>query len=936
MAIDTDILKQLEALNKSFGQLSNVMTQAARASGVRVDGRNALRGEFDSSKPTRLEKAAEKKAEKFDTVAGQFLKATGGLTSDVKKSRDSFKAMQEAWKSVGGALSGIDENFRTYGTSIGVIGQQAKRLVDGMSRFTSTLAKSTKAQSLLYAKQIENISGFKDFEIAGYYDKLTEALDNLDEGSKRAFNVIDEVTGKMRTDLDLEDFSKIRSALGEMLANVNENLSATEFKNLGDMFKAGTDIFTAAGDAGTANRAALVKIAAELEARGIYKPSSANLSALENGELKGASAQNDLFTHNNAKEFVSAIKKAVDSLEMGAKKIDKTVDDFTIPLRRFGATIASVEGRTAALKKAFDYFLTTAALKKGADGLKRLYEEVTSFNVAQIPASFMQVQAASVQLGMDFKETSAILAENKRILAIYGPTQFRDSLTMMKGTFAKFGYSMKQGAELIGPSVEAAIASGINVRDPNQLNKFTDSMMSSFQKISGIVNVSAKEFIQLNGQLFKSEGTFETLMGMDVERRQQYAQELVQLRERYIVNGLDLQQAQKLVEIQQQQQRDKVQSRLGDAAKVMALGQASGLGGAQSMELFNLSRKGIRNKDEDARLTALLGNLNQGVEQARVAGYGSTGMGAGGYAVDVLRENLMPGGALGEMMKSGLQMNAASQTGAQVTKAEQERAAALVKGNESVAKFGNTINSVSAVMSSALMAATVGTAVSMAALIIQTRGLTAAFGGLLGKMGLPGGAGGAPGGAGGGAGGAGKWGGKLAKIGGGLGIGTILGIGGSLAGDALTSSGHEKAGATASILGSAAGWGATGAAIGSAFPVVGTVAGGIAGSVLGAGAGIYQNWGAFSGPSAPKIVTPEAIPDAINTPAIGTGLIAVKDASATEQLMTIANLSNQMVQLLQKLTDTDPSKTSSVAKQISQPVPSAYTYYTGKLPRTSS
>lgn len=963
MTIETDILSALSKMNAMMGKVNDNLVKMGRAQGANMDGRTAVPGETDSrSRGTsaRREKDIERRLEKIDKAAKDFYSITKDFTSNVGKTGGAWAQMQKAVKETGGMLAGAAEelrDFTTFGNSFFLVKQNAEMLAEGMGRYASSMAKTYKSQSLLYAKQLQYISQFEDYEQAAAYEKLTGALEGLDEGAKKALDIIDLATGKLRTDLNFSDLAEKRAVLGDVLASVAENLSHTDFKSITDFAAQDSKkLFGDSGgidDSGSNNRAAITKIAAALEGAGLYNPSRPSLSVLdEHGNLKDNKGLNDVFSESNAEEFKNAIAKVVKALEESAKKTDKAVTALVTPMGKLATALETQAGRTALVNKALGYFLTTAALKAGADGLKRLYREVTEFNVAQIPASFWQVQQASVQLGMNFKETTAILADNKRILAIYGPKEFSNALGTMKNTFAKFGYNMAQGAELIGPTVEAAIASGINIRDPGALNSFTDSMMSSFKKISGIVNISAKEFIQLNGQLFKSEGTFETMMGMDVQRRQQYAQELIQLRERFVIGGLEVQQAQKLVELQQQQQRDKVTSRFGDAGKLLALSRAQGMSPQEAMELFKLSVKGIRTPKEQERLTSQLGELSKRMEESRIQGYesggGEPGMGAGGYMQDILRESLMPGGALGEMMKSATEIRAAKESGSAVQTAEQKRADVLSRGSESVAKFGNAVNSLTTIWESALKAATLGTAVSFTALILQSRGLYASLGMLSAKiatMGIGGKAGAVAGGAGigGAAAGAGAAGAaalaaRNAKILKGAGIATIGGVVGGLGADALKSSGHTKTGGALDVLSQTATMAGTGALLGSAVPVIGTAAGAIAGGVLGAGMGLYSNWDNFVTPTADAIKMPNhdagSTSENINTKSSSDEILEVKDSTVAQQLVLLSNLTTQIVSILQKISEkdlTEAQKAQLPSIQTPPPaIPSSYSFMTGR------
>lgn len=936
MATDDQVLRQLEAMTKGIGKMGEYLAAMARASGARIDGRGVLPGEVDGGRSGRRvggtmrdSKDAEKAAESYDKASKQFLRTAKGM-SDI---RSSFKKWNEAVSKSGGYLAGLDADFRNFGGNIFSVGQQAKKIVDGMGRYSSELAKTTKAQSLLYANQLRLLTQMEDFEQAAAYEKLGEALENLTEGQKKALGVLDETTGKLRTDLNFEELAHARAALGNVMGDIAENLKGTDFKNLKEMAAMDpADLFGAGGLIGgaksNANMEAVTKIAAQLEKAGLGPVGG--VSVLDkNGDIKSAKDLQKVFKDNNIGQFMKALADAFDRLEKSTIKTDRAIDALSTPLGKLATALSTAEGRLGLFNKGMAYFLTTAALKKGADGLKQLYREISAFNTAQVPATFADTYKAAIQMGVGFGEATKILQENKRVMAIYGPDQFRQALGGFKDTFKQFGFTMAQGAELIGPAVEQAITSGVNIKDSNALNSFMKDTMSSFQKLSGVINITAKEYIAQNAALLKSEGTFETLMGMDTERRQAYARDLVQQRDRYALQGLELQQAQDLVRTQQQQQRDKVSNRFSEAAKLLQQAQLNGLGGQQSMEAYRLALKGKRSGSENERLTQLLGMSAQGFERRRDAAYGPNGDSVGGYLVDVQGENTALSGPLKAMQDDALRLRSAQEGGANAT-GQAARASGLAKGSEAIAIFGNAINSISTVLQSALMASIVGTTISFIALISQARMLSGAFGAMGRASGLSGTVPGAstPGKGGG-------WKGIGKGLGGGLaGLGLTFGAG--MAADALTSSGSPKSGAAMDILGGTAGWALTGASVGSVIPGLGTVAGGLIGGGLGLAKGVYDNWGTFATPAGDKIKLPSMdqndVPGSINSQ--GPGLVAVKDASVKDQLVALTSLTTQMVDLLTKISEKEGAVTpAQIAKTnlvATGRVTPAYTFTTGR------
>lgn len=919
MAIEDDIKKQLEQLNKGNSQLVRIMEQMARAGGARIDGKGAVPGEVigRGGGTTRATKEAEKRAEKLDKVAKEFFSASKDITKEISSTRNAWSKMQNVLKETGGALAGADADFRNFGGGFRMINQQAEKLVEGMGRYSTLIAKTAKSQSLLYAKQIQNLTAASDFEQAAAYDKLAEALEHLDEGAKKALDVIDEATGKIRTDLNFEELSKKRAALGDVLANVAESLSGTGFKSLRGMFagtRGGTNI-------SEDNKEAIFKAAASLQASGLYSPSRESLSVLDaQGNIKGAEGFNDVFSTHNAPEFLEALAKLTDSLEKSAEKTDKAVFRIMTPLSKFAAVLETQSGRMAMVNKAIDYFMTTAALKKVGDGFKNLYSELMKFNIAQIPATYLNVQRAAVTLGMNFEDASAVFAENKRVLAAVGPKEFQTSLETMKDSLARVGYTMQQGAEAIWPATQTALLAGVNARDANGLQTYSESLFQGFKKLSGVVDVSLKAYMEMNAQLLKSEGSFEILMSMDRARRQAYATELIQLRDKYHVEGLSLQQAQDLVNMQQKQQRDKVGSRVQDAAKLAMLASQQGLDGRSA---YRLGMKGKRSASEQAQFMSILTSVTTGMEQRRGAAW-DRGMGSG-IAADVFAENMSP--EFGGLWGAALNKAYANQTGLGLNGKEQSGAAGLATGNTTLTNFGNVVNSVSAVLNNSLTKAALGAGVSLVALMIQSRLLGASFMSLASKFAGMNGLGGAIGA------GGGKLGGMLGgALGKGLGLGAILGIGGSVASSALMSSGYTKTGSAVDILGLAGSGVATGAALGSVIPGVGTMIGGAVGGVAGAGYGLYKNWGNFGSPvnSSPTINHPMAEASAssggINTVGQSTSM-PVRDLSSEEKLAQIALHTKGMLDVLQEIRAKEVTVMGQTTKTSVKP---AVNYVTGR------
>lgn len=136
--------------------------------------------------------------------------------------------------------------------------------------------------------------------------------------------------------------------------------------------------------------------------------------------------------------------------------------------------------------------------------------------------------------------------------------------------------------------------------------------------------------------------------------------------------------------------------------------------------------------------------------------------------------------------------------------------------------------------------------------------------------------------------------------------GGLAGIIGGMALDSFAENqaakGNKKMAAGADIASSALSGAGYGAMIGSIIPGVGNVVGGAIGGVLGGAYGLYQNWGAFSGPAAPAKGAPKkagAKPAKASTVVAGGGGVPAKGSSIVlSDVQYQTRLQTKMVELL--------------------------------------
>jgi hypothetical protein len=931
-----------------------------------------------------LKKANEEliKAQKAYT-ASTYLRTKDN--NDTKSREELQKASDEyakAIKNQTGYLTAYSRELNKYTyKSFGEQLYATRELTDVTSTFSSKLAKSQLASSLLTASLVSASDIFQQgsAEYDLYVSKLGKATEGLDKSILEAAGVWDETTKGIKENLRPDDFKDLRLKMGEAQTTISETFAGLE--KFGFKDAAGLQSVIDSGSLKEGGGVAQDALTEELRALTKTLVEKNQGSALgikgtgENGEISDVDiekfAANTLVAVKALEDFNNRVGSSAKALDTVAVTANTTAGKALVQLQaKFGTLNAGLG--TLAKHIATDAAIIANA-HKTKDALVEGYKQLTDFNIAQVPASFGDVTIASMKMGMSFEDTVKFMQENKRTMAIYG-AGFGKLTGQMSGTFAKFGYNMKQAGEMVGPAIESGITAGIDVSNGDALNKFIDSSMESFKDISGIVDMTAKDYLKLNATLLDSQEIAGTMLGMDKQRSQAYAQDLIALRNHYIQTGLSAQQAQELVQTQKAQQREKVGSKYKDAAMGMAQMQATGASSEDATRYFQLMTNGNRSKEQDEELQGLAQKKVQAAESARQNAYDNNN--AAGTGVDVLLQATQSSGGAAKMDELALKQLQAKKAGTDLSGEGDTRArdaGEAAKGKEGVAILGNIVNSVSSALTNVFSVAAIGAAASLGGLAFQANMARTALGGkggifsMLGDMGkgmggkaggIMGKIGGIFGGSAGGiaediAGGAAKSGGGLMSgvggfmKGGGLnllkgagmgllkgGIGGLAGIGADMAGDALKESGHEKLGGLASAAGDAA----TGAAIGSIIPGVGTVIGG----AIGGAYGLYKNRNEILGPSEitppPPTVNKSSDSGSINTTSTSDTLntdgtpkiLSVSDVDAKTQLLSIAENMASAVGILQKISESGlGGQSAPVVQSAGRQIPTAYAYQTG-------
>lgn len=964
---------------------------------------------------------------KTQAAINQLLPKLVVLTKDeLKTKKEHVDSLAEYNRMLAESASHLDDlgNEVNKLKGQGVFNQQRALVIltKKTNSFTSQLAQNQRSASLFNAALIESHTQISEgtFEYEKFMDDLGKATSNLDKSILKRAKIVDSETNELRKDLTDADFSQLSQIMGQAQTSITESLAGLkhigvnsfdelaqahakisdkkqihtdtdgkELPNLSAEQKAGN----ALGELDVASsqlHATLVKMTTDLLVQG-YDLGESFKGIVVDGSIT-AEKMSELNTiissgSDGGQALIAKLKNIDTELDKATKAIHAEAearnDAVKMLGKRFSDPVAAAKDKLVA---ALEGFSIGASLKNLGEKLGDAAKQVSAFNIAQVPATFWSVQKASVAMGMSFEDTVKFMQENKRTMALYGDN-FSTLTGGMKDTFAKFGYTMQQGAEIVGPAIESAITSGVNVKDGTALNNFIDQSMNSFKDISGIVNITAGEYMKLNAELLNSQEVAGNMVGMDQQRAKAYADDLVALRNNYVQLGLSTQQAQALMQAQQQQQREKVSSKIREAAKGMVMAQQMGMSPEDSQRYFQLAMKGNRSSAENDEFTKISQQMGVAAEQKRVNAYDQSA--ASGNAQDVMMENIMPTGPGGEIIKTGVQMEQAKRAGIDFTPAAARAAGDASQGSKAVADMGNVANSASSVLNNVFTKALIAASSTLVMLSLSSANLSKvlasnSIGGLIGNVGQA--AGGQVGGA------LSKgWGGGIKGAGIGLAASAGLGIAGSALGsyaDSQTEKGNTKTGAWASTASSAL----QGAGMLSMFGPWGMAIGAAGGALY----GMYQNWGKFTDKAtdavdtidkkasdietAPPLTPVNTLPSdaAINaqqtmaspvptpTPAVAggvaaasvaaaagvaaansdvnkqsstassdSGILNVADKDSKEQLLAIADSMSTMVKLLQGIS-TDGLK-ATVDMPVGQNgttstrrVPSAYEYQTGK------
>jgi len=899
--IDLLLTQLSKILGGSGSAIRSTPSSGTRSSASTRQG--ASKESKEASKAVELSvRSLKKSTQEFENLAKLYKRVattTEKTVEDNAKGRTQLKAANRIKDKYDAALEQQSSILNAYSSELNKFTRRdflehivaTRKLVDNTTAFTSKLAKAQQNSSLLSASLLNTYNKLElgSVEYEHWLSILTDGAKGMDKAFLKNTKVWDEKTQDLKDSLNPEDFQDLIMKAGQAQSVLTE-----AFQGLAHLgVKAAAD-FTPSIMGGLQSGAAGLNGNASSNRDEV---SSTILETLKrfhslNIAIDGLAIDLDKDLDPQLVHFAKDIENTLPilakfetSLAAGTDKINKTV---VASHTEVGAAIIKMKANFGSINDALAFMGKTATfsanLAKAKSGIGQSYKDMTSFNIAQVPATFAQVSLESIKLGMSFEETVKYLQENSRTLAIYGQKEFSTLSGNIGATFKQFGYNAAQSASMIGPAIASAVdSSAVNVSNGDELNKFIKESMDSFQKVSGIVGMTAESYFKLNSELYNSEGINNILLGLDKSQSKLYAANLRSQRDELVVRGVSIEQAQEIIKQQAAMRAEKVGDRVSTAGKMFTQMQALGFDAEESMKAYQTVIAGnAATKEDKDSLAALMPEFAK-----RKAQYGTQFNESGNVLGQLSNESIMEGtqsSSIDSLTKAFDSVVNADKTGQKVTNAAGVAAAA--KGNESLAGFSNVINSVSSLMSNSFVAATTGSILALAGLAGQAL-LTATSLGAVGGGSILGKAKGLMG-----KGAVGK---GLAIGGKGLagGLGGLAGYGLSTVGEGQVVAGNTKTGTAMDIGGNMLSMASTGAMIGSFFGHgLGTLIGGGVGALAGGAYGLYSNRDTLFGSPSSATPTPTVTP----TPPVDSSASQVASA-VTDSSTRINNKADSSTQL---------------------------------------
>ena len=417
----------------------------------------------------KIMKELNEKATKLSKLSDKQIKETQDGNDTLKEYNETIKKSTEYYDSLGEEINKLSR-LGFHGQTVAL-----KELTKATGNFQDTLTQTQRNSSLLSASLLETHKGFEkgSAHYKDYISQLSNSVKGLTQNNKSILSstgLMDKYTGELRRNLSPEDFSKLRMKLGEAQGIISESGKTPEGQR-----NAILQLSAAGFDLGETFEG--ITKEGQVTADGLKK-----LTRISDAQLGTA---------------LGNLSKDADTAALGLDKVAHGATDSVFNKAKRSVSGASLTDKVMAISEGA---IIAANVKKFADVAMIAAKEVADFNIQNLPASFYQVKTQAVAMGMSFEETVKFLKENQATMALYGASGFSQLTNQLGSTFKHFGYTAAQSAEMIGPSIAEAAAAGVDVQDQSKLNAYINQSMTAFDKLRGVLGISATEFLKLNNE----------------------------------------------------------------------------------------------------------------------------------------------------------------------------------------------------------------------------------------------------------------------------------------------------------------------------------------------------------------------------------------------------------------------------------------------------
>ncbi len=615
-------------------------------------------------------------------------------------------------------MSLTPEDIQKLSTAIaGAVGKAMSTALTGdrniRSKEEKTSEKSGKKQDFSSPKQLEE---YIKKQAKASFSGIADNIDTIMDGFQKIYE--QEIFSNKELDKALKNTIKSMTSMEDMMGSSGAALSklAEDGDGIGEVFKILKKRVEGA--------ATLQKELADAQASGtelsgwwlmeLGKEMGVTTERLEELKSKGVvTLQEELIRIGG--ESKNVVKRLAENAVSHKRVIEgnKILTKGTEILgKQFGLTNLSVA--------AF------AAL--GVTSFSKMYSAVTAGVNAQLPLNnILSITTDSLtKFGVPIEELTRAVSESRRQIAQTDYSTFIQGLDASSDRLRNEGVAAKDALELATAFRQNAQSAGISARDTDRMNAAVQNQEQEFIKLNRVTGMTKQEYIEMSRAAAENADLQKLNLGFGSKERagrvEAFRAQSVLLQTTY---GLSKAQADATQSALLSVQKDKVTSRLEQAAKVQQMASIMGMGdaGAEAADIIRLGRRAT--EEQKTKLATFMGTLNESAQSMAMGGMAEENV------VNVLEDGMS--GGTKQLYDAGVALQSA--TGKMITDAEAAAALQRSSTDQTTSKLIEAFTFVKNAFESPLVQMAISVAgllTSSASLIGAASALTAAAGALSG------------------------------------------------------------------------------------------------------------------------------------------------------------------------------------------------------------